>query len=434
LRRALTASTRSDAKSGDTPSTTAEGDGYRAFLRELNALMEKPTSLSSRVSSFEDYRWLSKAAVKWQNVFALLDVPTFVHLDPPSARLLPPVLETRAEATPTASPEAALNEQELDYWIKTHAELFAYTRIAHTMRFSTQEEQEQDRHMAFVHLASDILDGKINFVQRISPSSYWHLERVSMEDLKHLRAYLLWLERGGGFGQSQMDRNYLDVCDHLRSMLTNPGIKAPAAAFDNVRRHLLDQYLTLGRIDEERNEFTRWLIGDKAYRLYEKTGRTDSQHNWDTSSIYVKMFYENIIPAVLDGDYESTLCVLKALQCDRFAPGSLYPIINAFEATLATYFLRADLIQRVWNDSKEAVSVGQAGIISEAQAPPWPGKYEVPSICSGRFEVGVSVIRFRGVMSSPQKEALLAQLTGAHRVAIESLYTRSRAVCRDSTL
>src|SRR5262245_3207593 len=140
LRRALT----SGARVHPAEARPAE-DGGQTFLREVNELLENLTRLSSRVGSFEDYRWLSHAAVKWQNVFAFLDVPTFVKLDPPSDRLLPPL-----ESAPAALPDPALSEQELDYWIKTHAELFAYTRIARLKRFSTPEEMENDNHLAFV--------------------------------------------------------------------------------------------------------------------------------------------------------------------------------------------------------------------------------------------------------------------------------------------
>lgn len=427
LRRALVTHTKAGA--GAAEPTPSEREGGQKLLGAVNDLLANLTNLSSRVSSFEDYRWLSHTAVKWQNVFAFLDLPTFVKLDPPSERLLPPV-----EAAPAITPESALTEHELDYWIKTHAELFAYTRIAKFKRFSTQEEIENDRHLAFVYLASDILDGKINFVKRIAPKSYWHLERVWMEDLKLLRAYILWVERGGGFGLSQREKDYFDVCEHLRHMLVDTGIKAPPASFEPVRRHLTEEFLTRGKIDPERNDLAKWLIGDKAYRLFSKTGNSDSEQNWFDAETYVKTFYESIIPAVLDGDDECTLAVLKAFQCDRSNPRSHYLIINAFEATLATYFMCPDRIQRVWDRCRGRATSESSSIISVVQVPNWPSRYEVPTICQGLFEVGDGAIRFRGVMSPDQKQAILGPLSGAHRKAVESLYDLSRSACRPSTL
>ena len=424
LRRALATGVRTGVGArGEKP-----GSG-QAFLGEVNELLANLTNLSSRVSSFEDYRWLSHTAVKWQNVFAFLDVPTFVKLDPPTDHLLPP-----AGAAPPATPDAALTGQELDHWIKTHAELFAYTRIAKLRRFSTPDEIDHDRHLAFVYLASDILDGKISLVRRIAPRSYWHLERVWMEDLKHLRAYLLWLERGGGFGLSQMERNYLDVCDHLRWMLTNPEIKASKAEFEPVRRHLVDDYLSLGKIDPDRSEQARWLIGDKAYRIYIKTGRAHTDENWFDSETYVKLFYENIIPAALDHDYESTLAVLRAFQCHRSDRRSPYLIINAFEASLATYFLSPEQVRKVWDSCKSDEPAIHAAIISEVEVLQWPKGYKVPTICGGRFEVGDRVIRFKGVMSDAQRDALVAPLSGDQARAVEALYRRSRMARRQSTL
>lgn len=421
LRRALAAR----PGLGERPSTQDES---QAFLGEVNKLLANLTNLSAQVSSFEDYRWLSHAAIKWQNVFSFLDSPKFVKLSPPSGDLLPPTDDTATTV------DASLSEEELDYWIKTHAQTFAYTRIAERKRISTEEERDRDYHLAYVYLSSDILDGKINFVKRIAPRSYERLELVWMEDLKCLRAYLLWLQRGGGWGLSAMERNYFDVCDHLRFMLTNFEMKAIPAEFEPVRRFLKEKYLTRGKIAPALNEWASWLIGHKAYRLFEQTGKTDAQQNWDDAETYVRTFYESITPAVMDGDRECTLRVLRALQCERTAHRSSYHMISAFEAALATYFLRPDLIQSIWNDCKLKPSEIHTPIISEIKTQRWPSAYVAPSACQGLFEVGDHVIRFRGVMSEGQKDALLHDLAAEHQPAINSLFARTRTVCREFTL
>src|SRR5688500_1833126 len=76
LRRALTVAASADPR----VRPTADDNSHQALLREINDLLENLTKLSSQVNSFEEYRWLSHAAVKWQNVFSFLDVPTFVKL------------------------------------------------------------------------------------------------------------------------------------------------------------------------------------------------------------------------------------------------------------------------------------------------------------------------------------------------------------------
>jgi hypothetical protein len=425
LRRALNAIVK-----GDTVPDTPQSNEREAFLAEVNDLLENLSLLSAQVRSFEDYRWLSHAAVKWQNVFGFLDMPAFVKVLPPSEGLrLPP-----AETTPAGTQDAALSKEELGHWLKTHAEFFAFTRMARLRRFSTQEEMDDDRHMAFVYLASDILDGKINLVKRIPPESYGHLDLVWMEDLKHLRAYLLWLERGGGFGLSEMKKNYFDVCDHLRKMLTDETIKAPVTAFEPIRRYLVETFLTAGKIDAERNENAGWLVGHKAYRLYDKTRKAGREENWIHAEAYVKTFYENIISAVLDGDPESTLCVLRAFQCDSGVLRPAHQIINAFEAALATYFLRPALIQRIWNDCEANPSLNYPSIISEINANDWPSHFQVPANCARLFEVVNGMARFRGVMLNAQKEALQSGLRAEHRQLVEALYKRTRTVCRESTL
>jgi hypothetical protein len=415
-------------KAGPAPGAGQGATGGGDLLRKVNALLDGLTELSSQVSSFEDYRWLSHTAVKWQGVFAFLDAPKVVRLEPPSSRLLPSV-----ESAPAPAPEAALTEHELGHWIKTHAELLAYARIARLGRYSTREESDGDNRLAFVYLASDILDGKINFVKRIAPRSYWHLERVWMEDLKQLRAYLLWIDRRGGFGLEPMRKDYFDVCVHLRGMLTEPGIKASDAEFEPVRRRIEGEYLTDGRVDPRSHSRARFLIEDKAYHLYSATGRTDNDQNWDEAEAYVRTFYESIIPAVLEDDPECTLRVLKALQSDPAAPHASCPMINAFEVTLATYFLTPEQVQRAWS-STATPTAGSASIISEAPAPDWPRSFAVPPECRDLFEVRDGLARFRGVMSPDQKAALLAKLVGEPRRVVELLFERSRAVSPDYTL
>jgi hypothetical protein len=422
LRQTLIARTRAGAGPG--AATEAGAESSRDLLGEVNALLENLTALSSQVSSFDDYRWLSHTAVKWQNIFAFLDAPKVVPLAPPSTRLF-------QAAEP--APETALAEDELGHWIKTHAELFAFTRIARLGRYSTPQEIEGDNQLAFVYLASDILDGKISFVKRIAPRSYWHLERVWMEDLKRLRAYLLWVERGGGFGLEPMRKDYFDVCNHLRTMLTNPGIKAGPDDFEPVQRHLMSEYLTQGRIDPGLNNKARWVIQDKAYRLYEVTGRNDTEQNWAEAETYVRTFYESLIPAVLEQDPECTLRVLKALQSDPAAPHASSPMINSFEVTLATYFLTPEQIQRAWGASP-APTAGAASIISQAPAPAWQYPFEVPPECRGLFALRDGVARFLGVMSAPQKEVLLAALPAELHPTVEMLFRQSRAVSREYTL
>jgi hypothetical protein len=231
-----------------------------------------------------------------------------------------------------------------------------------------------------------------------------------------------------------MEADYFTVCGHLRAMLVNPGIKAPLAAFEPVRHHLADEYLTRGVIDPDRNDLARWLIGDKAYRLYTETKRDDREQNWEDAEAYTRTFYENITRAVLDRDPEATRAVLRALQCDRASPRSGYHVINVFEATLATYFLDPVLIAKIWAETGATVSGGHAAIVCAVPVWSWPSGFEVPANCLGRFVVGPGEVRFRGLMTADQRKALLAALPDTYHPTVETLYARSRTVCRESTL
>ena len=60
----------------------------------------------------------------------------------------------------------------------------------------------------------------------------------------------------------------------------------------------------------------------------------------------MKMFYEHIIPAVLQNDEESVLTVLKAFQFSN--ENSYNLIINCFEAALPIYFLNPGIVEKLW--------------------------------------------------------------------------------------
>src|SRR5437868_5098143 len=67
-----------------------EGNDGKQFMWEVDQLLKDMNCLSESAESFEDYRWLSDAAIKWQVIFSsALNLPRTIQLVLPS-QLLPP--------------------------------------------------------------------------------------------------------------------------------------------------------------------------------------------------------------------------------------------------------------------------------------------------------------------------------------------------------
>lgn len=192
-------------------------------------------------------------------------------------------------------------------------------------------------------------------------------------------------------------------------------------------------------IDEDK---ARGIIQIKAYRMAELQGIHDGFPDWADAKAYVKMFYENIIPAVLDNDPEAVLAVLKAFQFTRAGQkqnvGEDSPIIikhhvvNCFEVTLATYFISPELISEHWKTAKKNVDVTSAFDSSA----PFNGNREsfnIPSDLREKLWFSEGCINFKGVMKQPEKEKLIAS-NPEFGEPIEKLYENSRLIHKEFTL
>lgn len=310
------------------------------FAGRVSALLRGIEEFSAKVRSFEEYVWLRHAALSWQVAFSSsFNIPKVVPLSPPPSVLLEP-----------STPGRALSEEELRHWVSTHAEYIWMFRMGQHRRWdSTPEEQAADWHLAEVFLACDILDGNINFAARIAPASYGRLENIWLKDVKELIAYFDWKHRGGGFDEHRAVSDYYAACNHIHSLLTNPGIKASTAEFGEPSDYLDKNYLTQGKLDLDKK--ARSLIHLKAERIWRITGRTIELENWQCAETYVRLFYENITPSVMvENNEESVLNVLRAFHLS-IRPENRFHLINCFEIALAIYFIRPELIRAVWTQA-----------------------------------------------------------------------------------
>jgi hypothetical protein len=149
------------------------------------------------------------------------------------------------------------------------------------------------------------------------------------------------------------------------------------------------------------------LIKRNAKRIRETTGNLDNDINWFRAKLYTGMFYENIIPAVIENNEDKTVMILKAFQFSK-APENRYLIINCFETAIAIHFLDKNIIQKVLKNSEEYD-------YSMVPVEDWPGpeKIEVPPEWKEKFRYDSDdkQIIYEGIMKKEEKNKLEAKLT-----------------------
>lgn len=395
------------------------------LMKEVENLIGDISKLAETVDSFADYRWLSDAAIKWQSVLStIFESPTNITLPMPRSTWLP-------------QNPSVFSEEEIDNWLKSDAAFIAYARRAEMG--SNNIDVDSDWHIAEVFFASEILEGKINFAGRISSKSYWRLENIWVKEVKEMMAYFDWVKTR----DSEQDKHFFEACDHVRkALLINSKIKARLSEFDEAKSYIKQHYLDeKGKLlpRQEGSEVYQ-LIERKAYRIYETTGSKNELNNWVQAETYTKMFYENIIPAVVEKDSESVLQVLKAFQ---YSKTQRFFIINCFETALAIYFLNPDIIKSLWADAAQE-PIPESTVESFVEVYDWPQKFKIGELCEDKIEVDLdwNRISFKGVMSDSEKKELLDALNTAtegnpkteHITAIEKLYSQSRLIHEETTL
>jgi hypothetical protein len=215
-------------------------------------------------------------------------------------------------------------------------------KLINVIEPDNEERQISDWHIGKMCFISDILEGNLNFALRLSPEAYPQLEREWLEDFKKYRAYLIWEARGRGFDLDSGLSNYHAACKWIAERLMDRDMKMPKQYFETVRKHIESQLLNSGQLNSSKNG-AHELIKTKADHLHKLRRYTPAEENWFLAENQVKMYYENIIPAV-EGDPESVRQIIHAIEPAK-ADIRLYHIVNCLEITLATYFVNIDILQ-----------------------------------------------------------------------------------------
>ena len=150
-----------------------------------------------------------------------------------------------------------------------------------------------------------------------------------LKEVNKLNAYFKVVsQRGRRDDPIESGNDYFAACKEIRDLLVKRGIKAKPEEFGTAKAYLESHYLTqdvsgLFKIDHDKNTGAKKLICTKVDRIGKTTGEKDDRKNRANAETYVKMFYELIIPAVMQNDEESVLTVLKAFQFSK-APDNCY--------------------------------------------------------------------------------------------------------------
>jgi hypothetical protein len=195
---------------------------------------------------------------------------------------------------------------------------------------SRPEEQNEDYLNAVNQLAYEILENRFALLQ-IGSKHYARLEHCWLEDFKRVKAYHVWLDKGGT--QEPPEANYYEGWDQSRTKLEE-GTKFDVAQFSSIRRYLEERYFTNGTLDISKAE-TQSLIKEKACRLWTMTQESDSQKNWYIAEGYVHDLYGNLLPAISERDLTARGKVAEALQ----VADKRRHLINIFEMAIAVCFL-----------------------------------------------------------------------------------------------
>ncbi|GAB6041061.1 hypothetical protein [Endothiovibrio diazotrophicus] len=220
-----------------------------------------------------------------------------------------------------------------------------------------QERQEADSNWlhAELYAAVEIIDGRFHLVNSITSDSYWRLEGKNggrwLSDVKRLKAYFHWKRRGELWSEETRN-DYLSACQELYSMLTDEHRKSPQFAFFSIQEYIDKNFPPLesnSSQDEKEIKSRRNLWSEtKTNRLMEIGASNDISKSRKIADRQIAKFYDNIIPAVVEQNGDSTREVLEALGMRKGFEHN-QEIVNCFEMAVAIYFLDTDLIKNIIN-------------------------------------------------------------------------------------
>ncbi|MDJ0677694.1 MAG: hypothetical protein QNJ36_20305 [Calothrix sp. MO_167.B42] len=339
---------------------------------DIKNLIDNLAQFASQVTSIDEYNWVKEAAYEWGAVGDCLEVTLplsdTIETDKNWKNSGQRILSSLPKSLPGFSFTSTISKEYIEKTAHdlsearklrligelrdrlgqvspSNLEEFLHYLLQSLSLSNLEKEMNEDWYSACTYFSSKIMEGKLDLACQVTSELYDCLEEVWLEDVKHLKAYQVWWDNGGGWISEESIRvnYYLQACQQIADSLFDPYIKAPLIQFGDIKDYLKTHYLTdTGKFDRGKSHN---LIKRKAYRLWEKNASSNERENWSRAEQYVKNFYGNIMSAIIDGDLESLDKVKKAIQ-SSIDPDHKY-IINCFEIALVIYFLKEEMLQDV---------------------------------------------------------------------------------------
>ena len=188
---------------------------------------------------------------------------------------------------------------------------------------STEQEKDSDWQEAEATFSLNVLKRLISFTQ-LSPESYPHLENTWIRKAKEILAYYYWLS-GSSVGHY---KDYMHAGVEIRKWLLNRE-QLEVKDFSTVKYYLSSRYLKSDLTLNEDSDYTKELIEKKAHRIWEINHNSKREENWFRAKLYVKLFYENIIDAIVEKDKNKIAKILEAFEFSKSQQNG-FLIINTF--------------------------------------------------------------------------------------------------------
>jgi hypothetical protein len=116
---------------------------------------------------------------------------------------------------------------------------------------SSREEELSDWREAEIQLAYELFDSRVGLTQ-IEPEDYPRLEQCWFEDIKRIKAYHVWLDRGAGWSPERSVDNYMSACVIIHEWLKATPKPGTLMQFQTIANYIEKQYLTDGIVDDQR--------------------------------------------------------------------------------------------------------------------------------------------------------------------------------------
>jgi hypothetical protein len=403
-------------------------DSLNTLQIEIDSFLDSIVEISKDVILLDDYNWLGETLAGWQLIYSrIFSKEKYMELELPKNILIarPPVSDT------------FLSDEDIKKRISIINNEINVNRVKEHHYGNNNLER-----LGEINFAWEVLDGKVRFNQNISSNSYYLFENIWLTQIKELIAHFNWINhrQNDDIRYSKHKEDYESACNTLRAMLVDASRKVDKSFFlVETKAYIENRYLTDGQFDDKKYEAHELLNRKSAHiceRLVNKNDNDDIE-NWLDAKAYIKLYYENIIPAIVEKREESILSIIKAFQFTTIVKDKLH-IIDVFEVILAIYYLDAAIISKLWEEGeKERFETSYSAIrcFTKANHPPsWLEKGRSMGL-DLYFSEKEKKVWFRGIMFEQQR-LFLDEFCKSddEKVLLKKIYKDSRLVKRMATL